>query len=355
MNTGKRYREIEVRGTPLEMGRQLGEAACEELHEFDAVLLERANLEFPIERETAMSLAARCVQYVENYAPAMLDELRGISQSSGLTMEQLMLLQVRNQLRPQRQDEGCTAFALKSETCKSGSTTLGQNWDNDPGLDPFTVILTRRPQDEPAHINITQVGRVAYIGFSEAGIGVCLNALPSPSRELGVPHYFTVRGIYQSRSLEQAVEAVRRAERAIPANILLSTPQGLADLEVTIDDVHVLHSADNGVLTHANHCLHPQLTPVKPEFDDLMQSCERQRRMDELLSTAAHPFSLEQLQSVLSDHDEYPTSICRHPNEDPTTGYCRSVFSVIMEVDEGRMHVSRGNPCDTPYQTYRLN
>lgn len=349
----QRYREIEVSGTPAEMGRQLGEAAREELHEFDAVLMERANLEFPVKRETALSLATRCVPYVEAYDPAMLEEMRGVSQSSGLSLEQLMLLQVRNQLRPEAA-EGCTAFALKPEVCQSGSATLGQNWDNDPGLDTFTVVLTRRPVDEPAHINITQVGRVAYIGFNEAGIGVCLNTLPAPSRELGVPHYFTVRGIYQARSLEKAVEAVARAERAIPANILLSTPQGPADLEVTLEDVHVLDETLDGVLTHANHCLHPELTPVKEEYDDLMQSCSRQRRVDALLGHIEQPFTLEELGNVMSDHDDHPTSICRHPNNDPTTGYCRSVFSVIMEVDEGRMHVSRGNPCETPYQTYTL-
>lgn len=353
MNSRVRYREIEVTGTPHEMGRQLGEAAREELHEFDSVMLERANLEFPIKRETALALAARCVHFVEGYDPTMLDELRGMSESSGLTLGQLMLLQVRNQLKPEAV-EGCTAFALTPQACMSGSATLGQNWDNDPGLDAFTIVLTRRPQDEPAHINITHVGRVAYIGFSEAGIGVCLNTLPAPSRELGVPHYFTVRGIYQARSLDQAVDAVRRAERAIPANILLSTPQGPADLEVTLEEVHVLEDTLNGAVTHANHCRHPELTPVNEEFSDLMQSCSRQRRVDELLGTIDPPFTLAQLCDVLSDHDDYPTSICRHPNDDPTTGYCRSVFSVVMEVDEGRMHVSRGNPCETPYETYEL-
>ncbi len=351
----QRYREIEVSGTPAEMGRQLGEAAREELHEFDAVLMERANLEFPVKREAALALAARCVPYVEAYDPTMLEELRGVSESSGLSLDQLMMLQVRNQLKP-KTVEGCTAFALEPQACRSGSATMGQNWDNDPGLDSFAVVLTRRPVDEPAHINITHVGRVAYIGFSEAGIGVCLNSLPAPSRELGVPHYFTVRGVYQARSLDAAVEAVARAERAIPANILLSTPQGPADLEVTLENVHVLDDAVDGVLTHANHCLHPQLTPVKDEYNNLMQSCARQLRVDALLGEAEQPpFSLEQLCGVLSDHEGHPTSICRHPNDDPTTGYCRSVFSVVMEVDEGRMHVSRGNPCETPYETYRLN
>ena len=349
----ERYREIEVSGSPSEMGRQLGEAAREELREFEAILIERANLEFPVRRETALALASHCVRYVEAYAPAMLEELRGMSESSGLSLDQLMLLQVRNQLQPETV-EGCTAFAVTPKACRSGSATLGQNWDNDPALDPFTVILTRRPSNQPAHINITHVGRAGYIGFNEAGIGVCLNTLPAPCREEGVPHYFTVRSIFHSQSLDEAVDAVDRAERAIPANILLSTPQGPADLEVTLEKVHVLADVRDGVLTHANHCLHPELTPVKDEYNDLLQSCSRQRRVDVLLADAERPLSVEQLQKVLSDHDNHPTSICRHPNDDPTTGYCRSVFSVVMEVDEGRMLVSRGNPCETPYQTYTL-
>src|SRR6185369_2131399 len=94
--------------------------------------------------------------------------------------------------------------------------------------------------------NVTQAGLIAYIGFSEAGIGACLNTLPAPSRELGVPHYFTLRGIYEARSRDEAAAAVRRAHRAIPANIMLITPQGPADFEITPDEVHVL--TDDGPL-----------------------------------------------------------------------------------------------------------
>ena len=70
----------------------------------------------------------------------------------------------------------------------------------------------------------SQAGLVAYIGVNSAGIGVCMNTLPAPSRMLGVPHYFTLRGIYQSTSLDDAIEAVHRAKRAISANLILVTP-----------------------------------------------------------------------------------------------------------------------------------
>jgi hypothetical protein len=89
-------------------------------------------------------------------------------------------------------------------------------------------------------MTITQAGLIAYIGVSELGIAACLNSLPAPSRAVGVPHYFTLRRLFEGRSLDEAVHAIDSAYRAIPASIMLATPQGPANLEVTIDAVHVL-------------------------------------------------------------------------------------------------------------------
>ena len=346
----ERYREIEVRGTPLELGRQLGEAAREEICGFAAIALERVNKTVLISRDKALSVARDCIPYVETYAPDMLAELRGMSASSGVSLDELMLLQIRNQLRP---EGGCTSLSLASSATASGGSIVAQNWDNDLALDPFTVVLTRRPEDRPALMDITQAGLIAYIGLNSEGVGLCMNTLPAPSRPLGVPHYFTVRGIYASRSLDQAVDAVARAERAIPANIILATPQGPADLEVTVDDVHLLRDED--AVTHTNHCLHPDLVPINADFPELIESGPRKQRIDALLAGAPRPLSLESLKTALRDHDGQPCSICRHANDHPSTGFWATVFSVIVEADAGRMHISRGNPCAHPYETYTLN
>jgi isopenicillin-N N-acyltransferase-like protein len=203
-------------------------------------------------------------------------------------------------------------------------------------------------------MNITQAGLIAYIGFNDAGIGLCLNTLPAPSREVGVPHYFTVRGIYEARSLAGAIEAVERAERAIPANIMLATPQGPADLEVTIDNVCVL-TDERGVVTHTNHCLHSSLLAFNESFPELIESHPRMRRIDKLLRTASGPLALDAIKAALVDHENFPRSICRHPNDDPQTGYWGTVFSVIIEPEKLQMHISRGTPCNHPYETYVLS
>lgn len=353
MTTSTRYREITVSGPPFALGCQLGEAAREEVRGFAAIALERVNKTVSVSRAKAMELALATLPHIEAYSPDMLDELRGVAHSSGVPLEELVLLQIRNQLQPEK-EAGCTSFALAPQTPSQGAV-VGQNWDNDPALDPFTVVLTRRPEGKPALMNVTQAGLIAYIGLNSEGLGLCMNSLPAPSRLLGVPHYFTVRGIFEATSLDGAVAAVARAQRAIPANIIIASPQGPADLEVTVDQVHVLRDQGSGLVTHTNHCLHPELTSINESFPELIQSGPRKERLDHLLQNAGGPLGLETLKQALRDHQDYPHSICRHANDHPTTGYWVSVFSVIIEANAGRLHLSRGNPCTSPYETYSLN
>ena len=354
MTVPTRYKQVEVSGAPFEMGEQIGEALREEIRGFSAIAIERLNLTVAVSRAAALDIAARCIEFVEDYSPPMLEELLGMSRSSGVSLAELMMLQVRNQLRADA-DAACTSFSIAPSAGADRRALVGQNWDNDPALDPFTVVLTRRPEGEPTHMTITQAGLISYIGVSDAGIGVCLNTLPAPSRSLGVPHYFTVRGIYQADCLEEAVRAVRRAHRAIPANIILATPQGPADLEVTLDDVHVLVDSGDGIVTHTNHCVHPDLLSINDEFPELAQSGSRKIRVDTLFQEGDKPLALERLMDVLRDHDNYPGSICRHSSDDPVSGYWTSVFSVIIDTGACLMHISRGNPCEQPYEQYKLN
>lgn len=350
-----RYREFEVSGTPREMGRQIGEAARDEICQFCEIALQRVNKTIRVSRASALQVVQGSTPYAEQYSPDMVEELRGIAEAARVPFDEIMLLQVRNQLQPDR-EAGCTSLALNGASVGRAGNLVAQNWDNDPGLDPVTIVLTRRPIGKPALMTVTQAGLIAYIGFNEAGIGVCLNTLPAPARMLGVPHYFTVRRIYESRSLDDAVTAVQRATRAIPANIMLATPQGAADLEVTLEVVHVLRDQQKAGIAHTNHCQHPALSANNGLFPELIQSHSRSRRIQELIDFgAADGPSLKTVMAALRDHDNYPRSICRHTNDDPSTGFWQTTFSVIIETDERRMHISRGTPCDHPYETYALD
>lgn len=346
-----RYPEIEVSGSPRTMGQQIGEAAGEQVRGFCQMALEHVNRVVKVSPGLAEAVARDSLTHAQQYAPEMVEELRGVAESSGVSLQQVMLLQVRNQFT-EGLDHACTALSLDPQATATGHAVVAQNWDNDPALDEFTIVLTRRPTGKPALLNVTQAGLISYLGCNAAGIGVCVNTLPAPSRPVGVPHYFTLRAVYEATCLDDAVQAVKRAWRAIPANMMMATPQGPANLEITIDDVRVLR--DSKALTHTNHCLHPELLAVNDRFPELIQSHPRKRRIDTLVINAHGPLSLEEVKSALADHDNFPGSICRHPNDDPLHGFMTTVFSIIIDTDARQMHVSRGNPCAQPYEVYQL-
>jgi len=348
-----RYREISVAGSAYEMGRQIGEAAREEVQGFCEVALTRVNKTVPISRARAMKIAAACIPFAEAYRRDMLEELQGTAEAADVSLEDLMLLQVRNQLQPDH-EAGCTSLSVAAEATADGHAIVAQNWDNDPALDAFTIVLTRRPTDKPALMTVTQAGLISYLGFNEKGIGACVNTLPAPARDIGVPHYFTLREIYEASSLDKAVDAVRRAHRAIPANIMLATPQGPADLEVTIDDVHVLRDEGDGYIAHTNHCMHPDLLPINDRFPELIESHPRKCRVDALLGDRSEPFTIDDVQRVLSDHEGHPRSICRHANDHPQNGFWSTVFSIVLQPTAGHMYVTRGTPCAHPFELYTL-
>lgn len=351
MSVPARYPEIEVAGTPREMGRQLGEATGEAVRAFCEVALERLEETMQVSPERAQALAEQCLPAARAYSSAAVEELEGVAEAADLPFWKIMLLQVRNQFTPEP-DAGCTSLSV--ETPSGRGAIVAQNWDNDPALDPFTIMLTRRPTGKPALMTLTQAGLISYIGFNSAGLGACLNSLPAPSRFEGVPHYFTLRELYEADSLAGAVEAIRRAERAIPANIMLATPEGPADLEVTIDSVQVLQPEGTNWITHTNHCLHPALCEYNEQFPELIGSHPRKARIDELLQACSSVVGVEEIKAALRDHQDYPRSICRHVNDDPDHGYWQTVFSVIIEPEQQRMHVARGTPCSVDYEVYQL-
>lgn len=348
-NPSSRYREIQASGPPLQIGQQIGEQLREEIRGFCACAFERTVNTIRVSRDQCDLIVEQSTRHAKDYRPDLIEELQGTAEAAGVAFKELMFLQIRNQLIGS-DSGGCTSFSVP---IGSGQTIVGQNWDNDPELDRFTVVLTRRPQGKPAYMSCTQAGLIAYIGLNENGIGACVNTLPAPSRPAGVPHYFTLRELFEANSLRGAVLAIDRASRAIPASIMLATPEGAANLEVLVDRVGVEQSDSGGPVVHTNHCTLPPNRRLAESHGDLIQSRARLNRITELVCLRTE--SVGQLKTYLADHDGYPTSICRHFNDDPEHGFWKTVFSIVMEPATGTMHVARGNPCESSFESYSLS
>ncbi|MBT4845072.1 MAG: peptidase C45 [Planctomycetaceae bacterium] len=356
-STPSRFPELTVYGTPREMGRQIGDAVGELVRGFCDEALSAINKTVSISRDTAARISNESLTYVSQFAPHLVEELQGMAEASVVSIDNLMLLQVRNQFNDAMSQganglQGCTALSIGASTMKSGRGVVAQNWDADPALDPYTIVLTRHPDAAPSYMSVTQAGLISYIGMNAAGLAACVNTLPAPSRDVGVPHYFSLRTMFEQTSLAAAVNVLASAHRAIPVNIMMTTPAGPANVEGYIDDVKLL--TDESLLVHTNHCLCPDRTSINDEYPELIQSVPRLQRMTKLLSDLVPDckLTIQQLQSMLSDHENYPQSICRHQNADAQHGFWSTVFSIVMDPTAREMYVSRGNPCEKSFECY---
>jgi isopenicillin-N N-acyltransferase-like protein len=85
-------------------------------------------------------------------------------------------------------------------------------------------------------------------------------------------------------------------------------------------------------------------------------SRHRLRRATELVSEAweRNEDPVDIATRVLRDHDGAPRSVCSHPI-DGDASHGPTVASMIWELEERRMHVCAGRPCEQPYQTHTLD
>jgi isopenicillin-N N-acyltransferase-like protein len=163
-----------------------------------------------------------------------------------------------------------------------------------------------------------------------------------------------MRRLFEQTSAEGCIRAAEEAPRGMSQNMLVATPRGSLDLELTVDSVGVLKPQTDGLLIHTNHFLDSTLASRDELVGELPDTLNRYRRIRGLIAALGRKPSVEDMKTILSDHDGKPVSVCRHRTDDPVYGYLGTVCSIIMEPDEGRMHLSRGNPCTNPYETYTL-
>ena len=102
---------------------------------------------------------------------------------------------------------------------------------------------------------------------------------------------------------------------------------------------------------HTNHYLDGALRATAPAPSE--GSTARFDRLTELLEER-RPGTAEDVMDILRDHGSSPQAICLHP--DPAEGDEASavLFSMVADVEAGRMWVAAGNPCEEEYSEIDL-
>ena len=352
---------VEARGSHREIGRQVGEAAREQIRRSVAYYEEHiewlAGMPFAAAEERARGL----LRFAELALPQYVAELEGMAEGSGVPFGKLLVLNCGEEIlcaerpaagpapRPEagsapRPADRCTCLAVSA----AGRTVVGHNedWLEDDIENMVLLSLTA-----PSGTRILALTGAAYLpmcGVNSHGFAFYGNTTYALDERPGVPNAFKHRRLLESATREEADARACMPGRARGSNHLNAHAGGeIWDVEVSAERAVTIEGGD--WLVHTNHFTAPGLQDL--ERSESEGSRLRLRRGRELvaegLDRGDDPFDL--VAAVLRDHAGAPTSICAHPVADdpehgPTTG------SVIVELEERRLHVCAGRPCENAYR-----
>lgn len=346
----KRFDLISIEGEPLQRGRQYGARAARAIAGNIRAYLQLIEFHAHLAPQATLAAARAFVPALETYAPDLLEEMRGIAEGAGCSLDEILLINARSELMGTVRADECTALAAAADTTSDGHTLIGQNWDWYPAMEIEPVLLSIRQADGPAILTLAEAGQLSKIGMNSAGLGLCLNFLQHVDQGQGVPIHVILRQMLSCSALGEAIHEAYGVPRGGAANVLLAHAEGdLVDLELTPVQADFMYG-DAGWLVHANHFESPLLRAGDAGLTTSMSTIPRAARARHLLAGAAGQVSLETFRTILTDHAYGAYAICRHADlNEPVLQQTATRASILMDLSERLLYVAAGQPCQHAY------
>lgn len=348
---------ISVEGRPKERGFQYGSLAKALIQRNIEIYKIQFKRFAKLDWGNIIADALKWVPIIKEYDSEIMDEIEGVASGSERPVEEIVALNARYEFAISplsgRFSRECTSFAVTPDAASCNGVILGENWDFRSKFKETCVVLRiKQSGGKPDIVTHLEAGTVAHKGFNSSGLGLCINALLSDKDHItpGVPLVSVVaRGVLNSKTIRDAIHAVAKAKRSASINYMIAHSGGEAiDLEVTPDDIGILHP-DDGIITHSNNFLASMnLKDVgKTVFPDSPIRWNRMRR----LLMRKKKLSINTIRLAMSDHFDYPNSICRHPDTrlHPDDQF-ETITSVAMDLNKSRLYMTEGNPCKERYK-----
>ncbi|MWA12818.1 C45 family autoproteolytic acyltransferase/hydolase [Streptomyces sp. BA2] len=358
---------IEISGTPIERGRQYGEAVRPQLHTALAYYEEAFGQSSGLTWDQVAARAARWLEPVRDYAPHLVEEMRGIAEGAGVELPDILALNARGEVIYDRSfaqmkadeepAEGCTSFAAYGEASGDGHVWAGQNWDWRAGVADTVVMLRIVQPPHPTLIMQVEAGQIGRQGANSAGIALNANGLGGRfSDAIGLPQTVVRRSVLDQHTITDALDVLCRTRAHIASNALLTCREGFAvDLETTPAGHGWMYPTD-GLLVHGNHYQAGIPAAIAADYrpmssDSLVRVPRAEQGLKSLRSSTGADESRKLIKQAMSDHLGHPESLCTHPDpRKPEVKHWSTLVSSCVDLTSGDYHVTAGTPCDRDYQ-----
>ncbi len=332
---------IEAEGNNYEIGFIIGKKLKNKLRK----LLEIDEKNY--KRKSGKSLsehAKRLKQLViksKRYFPQYLEEVKGMSEGSGIDFNYIFALGCEDDLV-----YNCTSIAGRS---KEGILIVhNEDWLRDH-LN-YLYICKIKQKNKPASICLSYIGHLPGFatGLNSERFAYTGNSLHFQTNKNGVPLQFFQRAFLDTKKYSDVIKLASMKNRMIGSNSLMVFKNKIFDLELMPKGYAII--SGKRYLAHTNHVLNKKI--ISKEKRHSKDSIWILKRANELLTNNEITFNL--FKKVLSDHKYGPPSICCHEKRKRGNVPYATIASVIANVSKGKFFVAHGNPCKSKYKEYKL-
>jgi len=303
-------RTIIARGSSREIGRALGEEARQAVHEQVLPSEEYAELRRwrDSDRLAAIMAASR------DACPAYTEEIAGIAEGVGAPLEDIFLWNCRGDLPPAEPDtgpgaagdvEGCTSIMTPPGEDTAG--IIAHNEDGGANLAGTGFMARLEPETGPGIDTFCYPGMLPGNSFAmnDAGLVQAINHIAPHDLTIGIARTVVARAVLSCNTLDEALEWLRRTDRAsgFHHNLGFASEGRLLSVEAPASGCaeHVITAPS----VHANHL-------IFPEFAALSQTRSASSRSRQARA-----------ETMLPDHVDDPLAILFDRTEEALPVLCR--------------------------------
>lgn len=249
---------LTVRGTPDEMGEQLGVLAVKAAPGLDGLRREFLKDSKQEDAYDGIKLLAR--QLKKNFPKDHLVEMDAAAKHGG---QEADLLYFANTVYDLSSGMGCSTVVVEPGRSKTGAPLFGRNFDWLPskGIDDHTLVIVYQPKGKKAFATVTICPITGCIsGMNEDGLAVTINQIQlNQSKDKpafnwkGTPTLALYRRVLEEcGSVAEAEELLKKSERTSTSCMTICDPKGGAVFEISPKAV-ATRRAVNDVCCCTNH------------------------------------------------------------------------------------------------------
>jgi isopenicillin-N N-acyltransferase-like protein len=355
-----KLRYIELSGSPYERGLTHGKLLKREIHE--VIDLFKVDIKVVTNEDPDQFISdfldqTDYLSSIQKWTPDLMEELKGISEGSGIDFETILMHQLGDEYWFNTQEvlaHNCSSFGVNKSSTQA--SIAAQNMDIPPFYHGFqTVVKIIDPNSNKETMLLTIPGHLGITGMNNRLVSINCNTLMQLDYgKTGLPVTFIVRGVVEKNTQEEALKFLAEIKHASGQNYIIGGPDTVYSMECSANKIAAFRPFEKAPFTyHTNHpmsnddysdkflaILQEAKVPLE-QFEGEGYRCQRIKSFQKRFTMDTKSISIDDIKNVLRSRDNGTRDVVSNENT------YASVIYVLS--DKPKFIIAPGKPHEQDY------